>query len=116
MQSHRREIPLILRPKVDLYSSRFSFNDDDDSMCLVTYQAKKKKNHVVLLSLSHNDAFVDNEEKKKPLVILDHNERKSGVDMFDINVEQSFCRRKPVCWLLFFFATCYMLEPTMHLY
>ena len=29
IRQHRREIPLILRAKADLYSSRFLFNQDD---------------------------------------------------------------------------------------
>ena len=50
----------------------------------------KKKNPVMLLSSSHSDASVDNEQKKT-LIILDYNERKSGVDMFNQNIEEFSC-------------------------
>ena len=36
-------------------------------------------------------------------MILDYNQRKGGVDMFDKNLEKFLCRRKTVRWPLLFF-------------
>ena len=36
-------------------------------------------------------------------MILDYNQRKGGVDMFDKNLEEFSCRRKTVRWPLLFF-------------
>jgi len=107
VRRHRREIPLVMRSKADLYSSRFIFNHDD-GICLVAYQAKKNKGPVMLLSSSHGDTAVESDETKKPLMILEYNARKGGVDMFDQNVEEFSCRRKTVRWPLLFF--CNMLD------
>ena len=57
----------------------------------------------MLLSSTHTDSLVTAEESKKPLVILDYNQRKDGVDRFDENLEEFSCRRKTVRWPLLFF-------------
>ena len=102
IRTHRREIPSILNNRMELYSSKFLYNHDD-GVCLVAYQAKKNKKPVMLLSSTHTDSLVTAEESKKPLVILDYNQRKGGVDRFDENLEEFSCRRKTVRWPLLFF-------------
>ena len=67
VRRHRREIPLPLRQRDELYSSRFVFNHTD-GICLVAYQAKRNKNPVMLLSSTHTDQSVANDESKKPLL------------------------------------------------
>ena len=72
-------------------------------MSLVGHQAKRNKKPVVLLSSTHTNSLVTADECKKPLMILDYNQRKGGVDMFDENLEEFSCRRKTVRWPLLFF-------------
>ena len=56
----------------------------------------------MLLGSTHTDPSVANDESKKPLLVLDYNERKGGVDRFDQSIEE-FTRRKTVRWPLLFF-------------
>ena len=102
VRRHRREIPLTLRQKTELYSSQFVFNHSD-GICLVAYQAKRNKQPVMLLSSTHTEPSVASDESKKPHLILDYNERKGGVDRFDQSIEAFSCRRKTVRWPLLFF-------------
>ena len=87
---------------MELYSSTFSYNHDD-GVCLVAYRAKRNKKPVVLLSSTHTNSSVTADECKKPLMILDYNQRKGGFDMFDENLKEFSCRRKTVRWPLLFF-------------
>ena len=57
----------------------------------------------MLLSSTHTNSSVTADECKKPLIILNYNQRKGGVDMFDKNLEEFSCRRKTVRWPLSFF-------------
>ena len=102
IRNHRREIPHSLNSKMELYTSTFLYNYDD-GVCLVAYQAKRNKNPVVLLSSTHTNSSITADERKKPLMILDCNKRKGGVDMFDEKLEKFSCRRKIVRWPLLFF-------------
>ena len=65
VRRHRREIPLTLRQKTELYSSQFVFNHSD-GICLVAYQAKRNKQPVMLLSSTHTEPSVASDESKKP--------------------------------------------------
>ena len=47
IRNNRREIPLSLNNRMELYSSTFLYNHDD-GVCLVAYQAKRNKKPVVL--------------------------------------------------------------------
>ena len=78
IRNHRREIPHSLNNRIELYSSTFLYNHDD-GVCLVAYQAKRNKKPVVLLNSTHTNSSVTTEECKKPLMILDYNQRKGGV-------------------------------------
>ena len=68
----------------------------EDGECLVAYQAKRNKKLVILLISTHTENSVTTDECKKPLMILDYNQRKGSVDMFDENLEKFSCRRKTV--------------------
>ena len=87
---------------MEFYSSTFLYNHDD-GVWLVAYQAKRNKKPVVLLSSTHKNSSAAADECKKPLMILDYNQRKDGVDIFDENLEEFSCRRKIVRWPLLFF-------------
>ena len=71
-------------------------------MCLVAHQAKRNKKPVMLLSSTHTENYATTDECKKPIMILDYNQRKGGVDMFDKNLEKFSCRKKTVRWTLLF--------------
>ena len=85
-----------------LYLSTFLYNHDD-GLCLVAYQAKRNKKSVVLLSSTHTNSLVTADECKKQLMILDYNQRKNGVDMFDKNLDEFLCQRETVRSPLLFF-------------
>ena len=102
IRNHRREMSHSLNNRMELYSSTFLYNHHDD-VCLVAYQPKRNKKPVVLLSSTHTNSSVTADECKKPLMILNYNQRKDGVDMFDENLEEFSCRRKTVRWPLLFF-------------
>ena len=55
------------------------------------------------MSSTHTNSSVTADECKKPLMILDYNQRKGDVDMFEENLEEFSCRRKTVRWPLLFF-------------
>ena len=63
IRKHRREVPWSLNRKMEIYSSRFFFNQVN-AICLVAYQAMKNKNPVMLLSSSHADNLVATNETK----------------------------------------------------
>ena len=109
IRNHRRRIPHFLNNRMELYSSTFLYNYDDVA-CLVAYQTKRNKKPVVLLSSTHTNISVTADECKKPLMILDYNQRKGGVDMFDKNLEEFSCRTKTVRWPLLFFSN--MVDAT----
>ena len=67
---------------MELYSYTFLYYHDD-GVCLFAYQAKRNEKPVVLLSSTHTNSSVGADECKKPLMILDYNQKKGGVDMFD---------------------------------
>ena len=101
--AHRREIPTILNNRKEvLCLSMFLYNHEDGE-CLVAYQAKRNKKLVMLQSSTRTENSVTTNERKKPLMILDYNQRKGGVDMFDENLEIFSCRRKTVRLPLLFF-------------
>ena len=53
----------------------------------MSYYGERKRNSVVLLSSSHTDTALTNDETIKPIVILNYHKQKDGVDMFDQNLE-----------------------------
>ena len=82
IRNHRREIPHFLNNRMKLYLSTFRYNHDD-GVCLIAYQTKRNKKPVVLLSSTHTNSSVTANECKKPLMILDYNQRKGDFNMFD---------------------------------
>jgi hypothetical protein len=101
IRKHRREVPAFLRNTRALNetSSRFVF-DHEHAITMVAYVPRKYRS-VLLLSSSHYAATVDDSDNKsKPLMILDYNKAKGGVDTFDENIEEFTCRRKTTRWPL----------------
>ncbi|KAL7868866.1 hypothetical protein SRHO_G00102500 [Serrasalmus rhombeus] len=60
-------------------SSQFVFTDTTTA---VSYCPKKRRN-VILMSTLHKDAAVSSGSDKKPIIILDYNKNKGGVDNLD---------------------------------
>lgn len=101
---HRREVPPYIKTAVnrEAKTSRFVF-DHEQKITLCSYIPKRNK-VVLLLSSSHSGVEVSNEEHHKPLMILEYNTTKGGVDTMDENVEEFSVRRKTRRWpLLLFF-------------
>ena len=112
IKNHCRSIPHFLNNRMELYSSTFLYNHDD-GVCLVAYQAKRNKKPVVLLSSTHKNSSVTVDECKKLLMILDYYQRKSGVDMFDENLEEFSCCKKQLSGHYCCFTTCLTLQLTI---
>lgn len=77
-----------------LYSSIFGFSQ---RMALVSYVPAIKK-QVVLLSTKHNCVKATQGSRNKPDMILDYNQTKGGVDVFDQMVSIYSCSRQTKRW------------------
>ena len=77
----------------NIYSSRFLSAERN---MLVSYVAKKNKN-VFLLSNVHNSKALS-DYKKKPLVIVDYNKSKSGVNKLDQQIKEYRSYRATARW------------------
>lgn len=82
LMKNKREIPKILHNQMELYRSEFVFGGPRNKITLCAYAAKKKKT-VHMISSLHHTKEVSETEKKKPLIILDYNSVKAGVDSVD---------------------------------
>ena len=102
VRKNRREVPRELLPsKRTEYDSVFVFTKDT---AMVSY-APKKNRTVLLLSTMHDQPDVNDDEQKKPIMVLDYNATKGAVDAFDQEVGYYTCARKTRRWpmRLFFF-------------
>ena len=61
----------------------------------------------MLLSLTHTASLVTAEESKKPLAILDNNQRKGSVNRFDKSLEEFLA-------IVIFFTTWLTLQLRIH--
>ncbi|KRX51943.1 hypothetical protein T09_10721 [Trichinella sp. T9] len=77
-------------------SSLFCF---DRQLTLVSYILKRKK-CVLLLSTMHHDDAANEDQERKPDIVLFHNETKSGVDTLDQLVRVYTCKRRTQRWLM----------------
>lgn len=80
LKRNKRELPpeFLPRKNAPIGSSTFGFQKE---VTIVSYVPKKNK-AVILLSTMHSDSTVD-PETGKPLIILDYNSHKGGVDTVD---------------------------------
>ena len=67
----------------------------------VPSEKKQKTRNAPELNFTEN--FVATDKCKKTHMILNYNQRKDGVDMFDGNLEEFSCQRKTEKWPLLFF-------------
>ena len=75
-------------------SSKFVFTDTTTA---VSYCPKKRQN-VILMSTLHKDAAVSSGSDKKPIIILDYNKNKGGVDNLDKLSATYTCQRMTRRW------------------
>ena len=75
-------------------SSKFVFTDTTTA---VSYCPKKRQN-VILMSTLHKDAAVSSGSDKKPIIILDYNKNKGGVDNLDKLSATNTCQRMTRRW------------------
>lgn len=103
IRSNKRELPkpftsAELAKKRGSFTSAFCFSDECE---LVSYTNNTHKN-VLLLSTAHATEEIDS-KSKKPVVILDYNAHKGGVDTFDKMLRGFSCKRKSNRWPMVIF-------------
>lgn len=97
----RRFIPKEMMPNKDRPALSTEFlHSGNITMC--SYVPKRNK-AVVLLSTSHYHQDIKDDDKKKPLMILDYNHTKGGTDLMDHMLGEYTCHRKTNRWPLAFF-------------
>ncbi|CAJ1064646.1 uncharacterized protein LOC121561831 [Xyrichtys novacula] len=81
--------PALLSPKGRaVFSSKFAFTS---TTAAVSYVPKKNKN-VLLVSTKHTEAEVSDRRDRKPVIILDYNRCKGGVDNLDKRSCRGYCK------------------------
>ncbi|CAB4064594.1 unnamed protein product [Lepeophtheirus salmonis] len=77
------ELPpaLLASKEREVFSSQFTFTP---TITLVSYLPKKNK-IVVLLSTLHRDGSISDRDDRKPVIIMDYNRNKGGVDNLAMN-------------------------------
>ena len=101
VRKNKPEIPtglLAVRGR-EVFSSKFAFTP---TATLVSYIPKKNRN-VVLLSTRHPEADISDREDGKPVIVLDYNRNKGGVDNLDKVIGTYSCRRMTARWPLVIF-------------
>ncbi|CAB4061010.1 unnamed protein product [Lepeophtheirus salmonis] len=91
VRKNKPELPpaLLASKEREVFSSKFAFTP---STTLVSYLPKKNKN-VVLLSTLHRDGSISDRDDRKPIIIMDYNRNKGGVDNLDMVIGAYSCRR-----------------------
>ncbi|XP_040918201.1 piggyBac transposable element-derived protein 4-like [Toxotes jaculatrix] len=98
IRKNKPELPpkLLEVRKRAILSSMFAFSS---THTLVSYVPKRGKN-VLLLSTKHREPAISNEPHRKPMIILDYNRNKGGVDNLDKVTGTYSCRRRTQRWPL----------------
>ncbi|XDV25949.1 hypothetical protein PO909_029773 [Leuciscus waleckii] len=110
VRKNRAELPsaLLTVQNRSVHSSLFGFTE---THTIVSYSPQKKKN-VILMSTVHNNAAVSDREDRKPMMILDYNATKGGVDNLDKIVATYTCARKTARWPMAIFF--YILDVSAY--
>ena len=102
LRQNKKGIPTeMLSTDREVYSSKFMITEQ---LTLLSYCVKKKKN-VLLLSSSRPDTRKETSEKKKPLMILQYNDTKDGVDIVDKMTKQYSVKRSSRRWTFALFTS-----------
>ncbi|XP_014823495.1 PREDICTED: piggyBac transposable element-derived protein 4-like, partial [Poecilia mexicana] len=101
VRKNKPELPpaLLGSKEREVFSSKFAFTPTPP---LVSFLPKKNKN-VVLLSTLHRDGDISVCEDRKPIIILEYNHNKGGVDNLDNVIGTYSCRRMTAHWPLAIF-------------
>ena len=96
LRKNKRCIPPNFLPnnRREVESSVFGFRKN---ITMVSYVPRKSK-AVILLSTMHHNAAISPDNKKKPIIILDYNSTKGGVDTLDQLVHAYSAKRKTNRW------------------
>ena len=102
IQSNRRDVPFILKTARgrERFSSKFLW-DHNNRVVMTSYVPRRGKN-VLLMSSSHTSEEISSREDKKPVIIMDYNLGKGGVDVMDSRIEDYSCKRKTSRYPLIF--------------
>lgn len=110
VRKNKRFVPpklLDMKKKPTNYSE-FLF-DNENKISMVSYVPKKNK-FVLLISSAHMNRNVSTDDAKKPVMILDYNKTKCGVDLADQMIGAYTCKRKTNRWPVALFS--YMLDTS----
>ncbi|TKS65156.1 PiggyBac transposable element-derived protein 4 [Collichthys lucidus] len=101
VRKNKPELPpaLLASKEREVFSSKFAFTP---MTTVVSYFPKKNKN-VVLMSTLHKDSDISDRGDRKPVIILDYNRNKGGVDNLDKVIGTYSCRRMTARWPLVIF-------------
>ncbi|XP_070291843.1 piggyBac transposable element-derived protein 4-like, partial [Salvelinus sp. IW2-2015] len=91
LRGHNPELPpaLLATRAREAFSSKFALTP---TTTLVSYLPKRNKN-VIFLSTLHKSAEISDCEDRKPVIILDYNHNKGGMDNLDRVIGTYSCRR-----------------------
>ncbi|CAB4070412.1 unnamed protein product [Lepeophtheirus salmonis] len=90
---------LLASKEREVLSSKFAFTPTNT---LDSYLLKKNTN-VVLLSPLHRDGSISDPDDRKPIIIMDYNRNKGGVNNLDMVIGAYSCRRMTARWPLAIF-------------
>lgn len=101
VRKSKRFLPPSMLPSRDraVKSTNFAFQE---KTMLCSYVPKKNK-AVVLLSTMHSKPEVEDNEAKKPALIMHYNATKGGTDTMDAMLSRFSCKRKTNRWSLAYF-------------
>ena len=68
-EAYRRKVPKTMAAKTELFNRKFIFSHYN-AICLVSYYGERKRNSVLLLSSSHKDTILINDETMKLIMLL----------------------------------------------
>uniref|UniRef100_A0A3B3RN32 PiggyBac transposable element-derived protein domain-containing protein n=1 Tax=Paramormyrops kingsleyae TaxID=1676925 RepID=A0A3B3RN32_9TELE len=96
IRKNKPELPIEILQVKDRapLSSKFAFTD---TTTIVSYCPKKNQN-VILMSTFHKGTAVSSGSDKKPIIILDYNKNKGGVDNLDKLTATYTCQRMTRRW------------------
>lgn len=98
VRKNKKFVPPVLldMKKKPVGHSEFVF-DNTNKISLCSYVPKRNR-FVMMMSSAHMMRSVSNESHKKPLMILDYNKQKAGVDVADQMIANYTCQRKTKRW------------------
>lgn len=103
LRKNKKELPPELVSKqTEEHNSIFAYQTD---LTVVSYAPKRNKN-VVMISTLHHDGKTDEQNSKKPEIILFYNKTKSGVDVIDEKCGTYSTSRRCRRWPLVLFFRC----------